>query len=181
MTREWNATSYHKVSGPQTCWGQKVLKRLDLKGDERAIDAGCGSGRLTGGLDGTAPARAARRDRPIVEHVADRAREPPAGVRLACSFVQVSLPALPFDGMGGPGVQHRHLPLGERSSGALREHLQGTAAGRPPARAVRRRPNLAGPTRWPKRSWQRSRSLHSSAAGRAPGSSRRRRQTPLDW
>ena len=25
---EWNAASYHKVSGPQTSWGQKVLNRL---------------------------------------------------------------------------------------------------------------------------------------------------------
>jgi len=47
---EWNATAYHKVSGPQTSWGQKVLNRLTVRGDERAIDAGCGSGRLTGEL-----------------------------------------------------------------------------------------------------------------------------------
>ena len=46
----WNAAAYHKVSGPQTAWGQKVLARLELRGDERAIDAGCGSGRLTGEL-----------------------------------------------------------------------------------------------------------------------------------
>ena len=50
MSREWNATSYHKVSAPQTSWGQKVLARLELRGDERVIDAGCGSGRLTGDL-----------------------------------------------------------------------------------------------------------------------------------
>ena len=50
MTQEWNACSYHKVSTPQTSWGQKVLARLALRGDERAIDAGCGSGRLTGEL-----------------------------------------------------------------------------------------------------------------------------------
>jgi trans-aconitate methyltransferase len=35
------------VSAPQFTWGQKVLDRLDLRGDETAIDAGCGSGRLT--------------------------------------------------------------------------------------------------------------------------------------
>jgi trans-aconitate 2-methyltransferase len=40
---EWNATAYHKVSGPQTGWGQEVLARIELRGDERAIDAGCGS------------------------------------------------------------------------------------------------------------------------------------------
>lgn len=50
VSREWNAVSYHNVSAPQTTWGQKVLGRLHLAGDERAIDAGCGSGRLTADL-----------------------------------------------------------------------------------------------------------------------------------
>jgi trans-aconitate 2-methyltransferase len=50
MTREWNAEAYHQVSTPQTTWGQRVLARLALDGDERVIDAGCGSGRLTGDL-----------------------------------------------------------------------------------------------------------------------------------
>ena len=31
----WNAAAYHKVSGPQTSWGQKVLERLEL---QRAVD-----------------------------------------------------------------------------------------------------------------------------------------------
>ena len=47
VTREWNATSYHKVAAPQTSWGQKVLGRLTLADDACVIDAGCGSGRLT--------------------------------------------------------------------------------------------------------------------------------------
>ena len=37
---EWDAIAYHKVSGPQTSWGQKVLSRLTVRGDELAIDAG---------------------------------------------------------------------------------------------------------------------------------------------
>jgi trans-aconitate 2-methyltransferase len=47
---EWNAADYHRVSGPQYSWGLKVLDRLDLAGATRVIDAGCGSGRLTGAL-----------------------------------------------------------------------------------------------------------------------------------
>ncbi len=50
MTREWNAEAYHQVSTPQATWGQRVLARLPLTGHERVIDAGCGSGRLTGDL-----------------------------------------------------------------------------------------------------------------------------------
>jgi hypothetical protein len=29
---EWNAASYHKVSAPQTVWGQKVINRLRVDG-----------------------------------------------------------------------------------------------------------------------------------------------------
>jgi trans-aconitate methyltransferase len=93
---EWNATAYHKVSGPQTRWGQKVLARLQLRGDERAIDAGCGSGRLTGDLltrlpNGTLIAI----DRSWDMLVTARATLRPAfGDRVR--FAQVALPALPF-------------------------------------------------------------------------------------
>jgi trans-aconitate 2-methyltransferase len=48
--REWNATSYERVSGPQEQWGRDVLDRLELDGDERVLDAGCGTGRVTAAL-----------------------------------------------------------------------------------------------------------------------------------
>jgi trans-aconitate 2-methyltransferase len=47
MTKEWNATLYHQISTPQVSWGKKVLARVSLRGDERLLDAGCGTGRLT--------------------------------------------------------------------------------------------------------------------------------------
>ena len=49
-TREWDATAYHRLSGPQVSWGKKVLAGLELRGDEFLMDAGCGSGRLTAEL-----------------------------------------------------------------------------------------------------------------------------------
>ncbi|MGE0464180.1 MAG: trans-aconitate 2-methyltransferase [Vicinamibacterales bacterium] len=96
MNREWNATSYHKVSGPQTSWGQRVLARLDVRGDERAIDAGCGSGRLTGDLMARLPeGRLVAIDRSWNMLQTARANLRPAfGSRV--KFVQVALPALPF-------------------------------------------------------------------------------------
>ncbi|HXR14770.1 MAG TPA: methyltransferase domain-containing protein [Terriglobales bacterium] len=50
QTREWNATDYHRISGPQVSWGEKVLARVHLRGDELLMDAGCGTGRLTAQL-----------------------------------------------------------------------------------------------------------------------------------
>jgi trans-aconitate 2-methyltransferase len=47
---EWNASVYHQVSNPHVTWGRTVLGGLDLRGDETAVDAGCGSGRLTAEL-----------------------------------------------------------------------------------------------------------------------------------
>jgi trans-aconitate 2-methyltransferase len=45
--REWDADTYDAVSNPQFEWGTEVLGRLELRGDESAIDAGCGSGKVT--------------------------------------------------------------------------------------------------------------------------------------
>ena len=48
MAREWNAAAYEGLSSPQTRWGADFLGRLELAGDEDAIDAGCGTGKVTG-------------------------------------------------------------------------------------------------------------------------------------
>ncbi len=48
MAREWNAVAYEGLSSPQTRWGAEFLGRLELRGDEAAIDAGCGTGKVTG-------------------------------------------------------------------------------------------------------------------------------------
>jgi trans-aconitate 2-methyltransferase len=47
MSRDWDAATYHRVSGPQVEMAGAVLDRLDLRGDETVLDAGCGSGRVT--------------------------------------------------------------------------------------------------------------------------------------
>jgi trans-aconitate 2-methyltransferase len=43
---EWDAETYDAISDPQFSWGMEVLERLELRGDEDVIDAGCGSGRV---------------------------------------------------------------------------------------------------------------------------------------
>jgi len=47
LAREWDAGKYEELSALQTRWGVGVLGRLDARGDEAAIDAGCGTGRVT--------------------------------------------------------------------------------------------------------------------------------------
>ncbi|HEY3829716.1 MAG TPA: methyltransferase domain-containing protein [Solirubrobacteraceae bacterium] len=48
--REWDGASYDRISGPMEALGRAVLDRLELAGDETALDAGCGSGRVTEAL-----------------------------------------------------------------------------------------------------------------------------------
>jgi len=47
VAREWDASTYDRVADPQARWGRAVLDRLPLAGDERVLDAGCGTGRVT--------------------------------------------------------------------------------------------------------------------------------------
>lgn len=50
MPREWDAAAYDSLPLPHEQWGQRTLARLDLLGDERVLDAGCGPGRDTAAL-----------------------------------------------------------------------------------------------------------------------------------
>jgi trans-aconitate 2-methyltransferase len=49
-TRDWDATTYDRISAPQQAWAAEQLDRLALAGDEVVLDAGCGSGRITAEL-----------------------------------------------------------------------------------------------------------------------------------
>jgi trans-aconitate methyltransferase len=177
---EWNAASYHKVSGPQTSWGQKVLNRLHVNGDERAIDAGCGSGRLTGDLMERLPnGRLIAIDRSWNMLMTARANlRPVLGSRV--SFVQVSLPDLPFAGWADLVFStatfhwvkdHQALFAGIfktlRSGGRLHAQCGGG-------------PIYTVPTSSPKRSCIAVPSIDSLAAGRVPGNLRTPRSPPID-
>ncbi|MFN8133654.1 MAG: methyltransferase domain-containing protein [Solirubrobacteraceae bacterium] len=75
IARDWDGTTYDRISAPMEEMGIAVLDRLELCGDETVIDAGCGSGRITEellrrlprgrviGVDGSASMVAAARER----------------------------------------------------------------------------------------------------------------------
>ena len=46
-SREWDARSYDRISGPQLAWGNEVIDDLGIEGSETVLDAGCGSGRVS--------------------------------------------------------------------------------------------------------------------------------------
>jgi len=95
MSREWNADAYHRVSGPQVSWGKKVLARVELKGTETLLDAGCGTGRLTEDLlQSLSTGRVVAVD--LSQNMLRAAREhlSPYGTRV--TFLAADLSALPF-------------------------------------------------------------------------------------
>lgn len=160
MTADWNAAEYHRVSDPQFAWGRAVLARLTLRGDERVIDLGCGTGRLTRELAGRIPRGqvvALDASRPMLEQAALYLRD----VNPPVQFVQANLPYIPVAGwadvvfstatfhwvLDHPALfTHIHAAL--RPGGLLRAQCGGganLAAARAPAEEVMRQPAFA---RW---------------------------------
>jgi trans-aconitate 2-methyltransferase len=92
-SREWNSFAYHRVSNPQFEWGLKVLDRLSLRGDERVMDAGCGSGRLTAKLLERLP----RGEVVGVDLSHNMLTQTAEHLRDRVCFVQADLTHLPFD------------------------------------------------------------------------------------
>jgi trans-aconitate 2-methyltransferase len=55
MPLDWDAENYTRVAGGIMALGHEVLERIDLRGDEVVLDAGCGSGELTAELAARVP------------------------------------------------------------------------------------------------------------------------------
>jgi trans-aconitate methyltransferase len=44
---QWNAADYAANSAVQQSWAREILAKLNLRGDERILDVGCGDGKVT--------------------------------------------------------------------------------------------------------------------------------------
>lgn len=98
VTRDWDARTYDRVADPQTRWGTAVLERLPLDGDERVLDAGCGSGRVTELLANRLPdGRVVALDGSPSMIDAARERLAPFGDRIEYVVADLGQP-LPIDG-----------------------------------------------------------------------------------
>ncbi|OPY78545.1 MAG: Trans-aconitate 2-methyltransferase [Syntrophorhabdus sp. PtaU1.Bin058] len=55
MTHEFDGKKYEEASAHQKEWGSALIGELDLQGDERVLDLGCGDGVLTAQIAGLVP------------------------------------------------------------------------------------------------------------------------------
>ena len=122
--RDWDATSYDRVSTPQVEMAKAVLARLPLRGDETVLDAGCGSGRVTALLLDRLPdghVVAVDSAPSMVEHA--REALPPDRATVLCqSLTELTLEE-PVDAAFSNAVFHwiaDHERLFQRLSAALR-------------------------------------------------------------
>jgi trans-aconitate 2-methyltransferase len=123
-TRDWDAASYDAVSTPQQTWGAAVLERLELRGDEHVLDAGCGTGRVTQMLlDRLPDGRVVAVDGSVSMVAAARELLDPARATVICSdLLQLTLEE-PLDAAISTATFHwiaDHGLLFERIRGCLR-------------------------------------------------------------
>ncbi len=115
-TRDWDASSYHRVSVPHEEWARSILDRLPLRGDETVLDAGCGSGRVTAMLIERLPEGrviAVDGSASMIEKVAEVLR--PRDEALVCRPDRARAGAA-----GRRGLLQRRLPLDPRPRAAVR-------------------------------------------------------------
>jgi trans-aconitate 2-methyltransferase len=94
VVSDWDAATYDRIANPQARWGERLLDRLPLHGDEIVMDAGCGTGRVTERLAERLPyGHVVAVDRSPAMLAIARARLARFGARV--TFVEADLARLP--------------------------------------------------------------------------------------
>lgn len=97
---DWRGADYDRISSPHAAMGAPALDRLELRGDERVLDAGCGSGRLTEQLLERLPRGSVVALDGSVSMLAEaRQRLARFGDRVTYVQADVGCPPLPVDGL----------------------------------------------------------------------------------
>ncbi len=52
---QWNPADYEKNSSQQQLWARELIAKLNLQGDEKVLDVGCGDGKVTAEIAGRLP------------------------------------------------------------------------------------------------------------------------------
>ena len=133
-SRDWDATTYDRVSEPQLAWAREQLERLELSGDESVLDAGCGSGRVTAELAQRVPhghVYAVDAAPSMVEHARQALGE--RATVLCQDLVELELPE-PVDAVFSNATFHWVHDHARPVHGAAAQY----EARRPPGRAMRR-------------------------------------------
>ena len=108
MNRDWDATTYDRVSTPHKAWAGELLDRLALTGSETVLDAGCGSGAVTAQLLERVPGGkvyAVDVAPSMVEHTRTALGDRPQVVVLGQDLTELTLPE-PIDAIFSSATFH---------------------------------------------------------------------------
>jgi trans-aconitate 2-methyltransferase len=93
---EWDAPEYARLSGLQHAMAEEVLALLDLKGNERVLDVGCGNGKVTAEIAARVPGGSVVGVDPSADMIAFASSNFGATVRPNLRFEVADARRLPF-------------------------------------------------------------------------------------
>ena len=94
----WNAEDYHRSSSQQAKWAAELLAKLALRGDERALDIGCGDGKVTAEIARLLPGGSVVGVDSSPEMIAFARRNFPRAAHATLDFVRADARDLRFHG-----------------------------------------------------------------------------------
>jgi len=93
----WSPDKYEKSSSAQKLWADELINKIEIQGDERVLDIGCGDGRITAGIADLVPRGSVLGIDSSEEMVCFAGRRfPPESCR-NLSFQQADAQDLPFE------------------------------------------------------------------------------------